>query len=159
MRADDVRFLFAYERWATQRVLNVLDGLDENTWSRPNVVDERGLGAILVHHLGAAERWRVAFQSQGEKNLPPREQEPLPTVDELRELWAEEWVATDAWLATLTDDFVSATFDGLPVWQMLVHVVNHGTQHRSEAAALLSAEGRSPGDLDVVDYAYQLVET
>jgi hypothetical protein len=36
---------------------------------------------------------------------------------------------------------------------MLVHVVNHGTRHRAEAAALFTAEGRSPGELDLIDYA------
>jgi uncharacterized damage-inducible protein DinB len=36
---------------------------------------------------------------------------------------------------------------------MLVHVVNQGTQHRAEAAALLTTEARSPGDLDLIDYA------
>ena len=36
---------------------------------------------------------------------------------------------------------------------MLVHVANHGTQHRAEAAALLTVEGRSPGDLDLINYA------
>ena len=30
------------------------------------------------------------------------------------------------------------------VWQMLVHVVNHATQHCAEASALLTAEDRSP---------------
>jgi uncharacterized damage-inducible protein DinB len=57
------------------------------------------------------------------------------------------------WLPTLTDGFVGYVFDGVPVWQMLVHVVNHGTQHRAEAAALLTAEGRSPGEFDLVNYA------
>jgi uncharacterized damage-inducible protein DinB len=153
MQADEIRFLFAYDRWATRRVLTVLDGLDPAVWTRTHVVDERGLGGILVHHLGASQRWRIGLESQGDDEGPSPELEPLPTVDEPREHWEAEWAAVDAWLPTVTDDFVGYVFGGVPVWQMLVHVVNHGTQHRSEAAALLTAEGRSPGELDLINYA------
>ena len=38
------------------------------------------------------------------------------------------------------------------LWDMMAHVVNHGTQHRSEAAMALTAMGRSPGDLDLLDF-------
>jgi uncharacterized damage-inducible protein DinB len=151
MQTNEVRFLFDYDRWATKRVLAVLDGLDPEVWSRTNVVDERGLGGILVHQLGAAQRWRHGFQDTGEEPTP--EEEPLPTIADLRERWDAEWAAVDAWLATITDGFVAYVYEGVPVWQMLVHVVNHGTQHRTEAAALLTAEGRSPGQLDLIDYA------
>jgi uncharacterized damage-inducible protein DinB len=153
MKADEIRTLYAYDRWATRRVLAVLDGLDDAVWSRPNVVGERGLGGILVHHLGASQRWRIGLASQGEEEGPSPEDEPLPTLDELRERWEAEWAAADAWLPTLTDDFVGLVFEGVPVWQMLVHVVNHGTQHRAEAAGLLTAEGRSPGELDLINWA------
>jgi hypothetical protein len=92
-------------------------------------------------------------KTQGADEGPEPELEPLPTIDELRERWHVEWVAVDAWLPTLTDGLVLYVHEGVPVWQMLVHVVNHGTQHRAEAAALLTAEGRSPGELDLINYA------
>jgi uncharacterized damage-inducible protein DinB len=132
-------------------VLAQLDGLDDAVWARTNVVDERGLGGILVHHLGASQRWRHGFQQDGEE--PEPELEPLPAIHELGERWEAEWAEVDSWLVALTDGFVAHVHEGVPVWQMLVHVVNHGTQHRSEAAALLTAEGRSPGELDLINYA------
>lgn len=157
MQADDIRWLFAYDRWATLRVLNVLDGLDPAVWTRTDVVGDRGLGAILVHHLGASMRWRISFETQGEEEGRVLEREPLPTIHGLRDLWQAEWTAVDDWLPTVTDGFLAHVFDGVPVWQMLVHVVNHGTQHRAEAAALLTDASRSPGELDLINYAEELV--
>ena len=153
MQADEIRFLFAYDRWATREVLGVLDGLDPALWARTDVVGERGLGSILVHHLGASQRWRIGFETQGTDEGPEPELEPLPTINELRDRWEAEWAAVDAWLPSLTDDFVAYVHEGVPVWQMLIHVVNHGTQHRAEAAALLTGERRSPGELDLINYA------
>jgi uncharacterized damage-inducible protein DinB len=34
----------------------------------------------------------------------------------------------------------------------MIHVMNHGTQHRSEAAAILTSFNQSPGDLDFTMY-------
>jgi uncharacterized damage-inducible protein DinB len=158
MQADEIRFLFAYDRWATRQVLTVLEGLDPAVWTLTDVVGERGLGSILVHHLGASQRWRIGFETQGSDERPEPELEPLPTIGEMRERWELEWAAVDAWLPTLTDDFVAYVHEGVPVWQMLVHVVNHGTQHRAEAAALLTGEGRSPGELDLINYGEEQAE-
>ena len=153
MQADEIRALYAYDRWATRRVLAQLDGLSAEAWTRPSVVGDRSLGEILVHQLGASQRWRVGFASRGTEEGPSPEREPAPPPGELVARWEAEWQAVDAWLATVDDTFVGYEFDGVPVWQMLVHVVNHGTQHRAEAAALLTAEGRSPGELDLIDWA------
>lgn len=156
MQADEIRWLFAYDRWATRRVLNAIDGVDPGEWERPNAVGDRGLGGVLVHHLGASQRWRIGLQSRGTDEGPAPEGEPLPMTDQLLERWDAEWAAVDEWLPTLTDEFMAYVFDDVPVWQMLVHVVNHGTQHRAEAAALLTANGRSPGELDMINYSEEL---
>jgi len=39
-----------------------------------------------------------------------------------------------------------------PLWQVLLHVVNHGTQFRSEAGVVLTTFGASPGDLDLIGF-------
>jgi uncharacterized damage-inducible protein DinB len=153
VRADDIRYLFAYDRWATRKVLDVLDGLDPAVWERTNVVGERGLGGILVHHLGASQRWRISIQSEDAEEGPELELEPLLSIDELLGRWETEWAAAAAWLPTLTDGHAEYIHEGVAIWQMLAHVVNHGTQHRAEAAALLTAEGRSPGQLDMIYFA------
>jgi uncharacterized damage-inducible protein DinB len=153
MRADEIRFLFGYDRWATQRVLDALDDVDPAVWGRTGVVGERGLGSILVHHLGSSQRWRDLFEGRSTDESLKLELQPLPRVDELRARWEAEWASVETWLETLTDGDIAKLDEGVPVWQLMVHVVNHGTQHRSEAAALLTAEGRSPGELDLMDFA------
>jgi uncharacterized damage-inducible protein DinB len=43
-----------------------------------------------------------------------------------------------------------------PLWQQMLHQVNHATQHRSEVAAILTYFGKSPGDLDYLVYQDEL---
>jgi uncharacterized damage-inducible protein DinB len=151
MRPEEIRYLFDYDRWATEKILASLDGIPDDLWSASEVVGDRGLGSILVHQLGAAQRWRHGIQETGKEARP--ELEPLPSADELRSRWQAEWVEVDAWVSTITEPLLDHVHEGIAVWQMLVHVINHGTQHRSEAAALLTDAGHSAVDLDMIDYA------
>jgi uncharacterized damage-inducible protein DinB len=154
MDVADIRFLFAYDRWASRRVLARLPGIDGEVWGAEGIVGERGLGSILVHMLGAHQRWRNAFEETGEDPSP--ELEPLPSPEALIAVWETEWVAMDAFLADITEGFLAIEREGVTVDRMLLHLANHGTQHRSEAAWILTEHGRSPGDLDVIDFADEL---
>jgi uncharacterized damage-inducible protein DinB len=148
---DGLRFLAAYERWATERILAAAAGIDDAAWARPNVVGERGMGGILIHHLGAYQRWRHFLS--GSPDQPAPEDEPLIDLAELGARWAVEWEAMDRWLGGLDGATLSLSEEGIAMWQALLHLFNHGTQHRSEVATLLTAAERSPGDLDLIDFA------
>jgi uncharacterized damage-inducible protein DinB len=150
MRVDEIRILYDYDRWATIRILNRAVAVPPFEWSDSNRIDRRGLGGILVHALGAHERWRCAWQ--GIEEVAQRELEPLLTPEELQADWEGEWTALTAFFDGLTDDAMNRPIDDLPLWQTMAHVINHGTQHRSEAAVLLTRLGLSPGDLDLLDF-------
>ncbi len=151
MDVSEVRYLFGYDRWATQRILARLDGTEPGVWTATDVVGDRGLGSILVHMLGSHQRWHRLFEGSEERPRP--ELEPLPTPSELAERWIAELDAFDGFLDGLTPRFLTEVREGLSGTVMLLHLANHGTQHRSEAALLLTQAGRSPGDLDLMDYA------
>ena len=150
MTVDDVRDLFAYDRWATEKLLAALDGIDDTVWSRPQVIDERGLGGILVHMLGAYQRWLHGLMEDGTSPAPERE--PLISPAELRRRWEIEWPAMETFLAARDEAWLARDDEGVRFDRMLQHLANHGTQHRAEAAVLLTQAGRSPGDLDMIDW-------
>ncbi len=151
MDGTPIRFLFGYDEWATRRVLTAAQDLGGDDWAGAPEVGERNLADILTHMLGASQRWRHAWQElPGDRPRPERG--PRLSPADLLAAWEAEWPQLHAWIASLDDRDLERAED-VPLWQELLHLANHGTQHRSEAAALLTDLGRSPGDLDVIDYA------
>jgi uncharacterized damage-inducible protein DinB len=154
MRPSEILFLFDYDRWATGQVLDASLDLGADEWSADSVIGERGIGGILVHALGVHERWRAGFEGH-RPSLAIRENEPLIGSDELREAWEAEWLLVRSFIAGLDEDRLDGAYAGGPLWQAMVQLINHGTQHRSEAAVILTAAGASPGDLDIVRFTFE----
>lgn len=158
MNHTDILFLFDYNYWANARVLTAAAHLTLDQFVAPRGLSHGSTRGALAHVLAAEIVWRWRCQSGTSPTALPAENE-FPTLDALRTRWAEEEAAMRAFLSTLTDEQLSqpvhyTTTKGVPfsniLWQLLAHVVNHGTQFRAEAAIALTAEGHSPGDLDLL---------
>jgi uncharacterized damage-inducible protein DinB len=89
----------------------------------------------------------------------------FPTIEDLVGAIEEEHDKMRQYLLSLTDHELLRRIDyrstkGQPfqntLWHLLAHVVNHGTQHRSEVGMALTEAGHSPGDLDMLVYFRQM---
>jgi uncharacterized damage-inducible protein DinB len=162
MRKLDVVTLVSYTFWADMRVLNACEKVTPAEFVRAVSPDPgwRSLRGTLVHALDTAYGWRTGLQ----------EIEDAGVIDEnhyrdaasLKKRWEDEREAWLAYVAKLTEDELNAVWQSQGEskrtrWQTIMHVVNDLTHHRSEAAAMLTGYGQSPGELDFDQYVVDVM--
>ena len=157
MNKQDIQMLYEYNRWANERILGAAAKLNETQFLAPAAFPHGGLRSTLVHTLFAEWIWRLRWQGAPyDFRLKP---DDFPTFASLKTCWLEEETRLMEFVAGLTEKQLKAEFDyisteGYPhrrvLWEAMAHLVNHGTQHRTEAAAMLTAMGHSPGDIDLI---------
>lgn len=157
MNIQDILLIFDYNYWATQRILAACARISQAQFTAPTSHSYGSLRGTLVHGVEAEYAWRTLFQNQSLDGFGELSEEALPTLQALARRWDEEEQAMRAYLAGLTDADLTGllrytTDEGESrervLWHCLFHVVNHGTQHRAEAAVILTDFGASPGDMD-----------
>jgi len=155
MRVHDLLTLYEYNYWANERILAAAAKISPEQWSAPSTFPFGSLHGTLLHTLDTEFSWRMRCQYN--QSTPDLSAAEFPALDAIKRRWDEEETAMCAYLAGMSDDDLGGlvrydTASGAKrervLWHCLLHVANHGTQHRSEAAALLTDYGSSPGDLD-----------
>ncbi len=160
MQIDDLKLFFEYNRWANRRIREAAQKVTPEEYTAPAPLSHKSLRGALVHVLSAEWIWRKRAQ---EGISPPAMLSPeaYPTFKSLREAWEDEDRTMQLYLDGLDEDDINRrvsytntrgeTYTNI-LWHLLVHVVNHGTQFRSEAAVRLTQLGHSPGDLDFIAF-------
>ncbi len=163
MRVADLIILYDYNYWANDHILRPAAALTNAQFTALTRFPHDSLRSTLVEIMDAERTWLDLFQG---KPWPDRlEREAFPDLATLHAQWHQEEAKVRAFLATLADEdldqLVTVTTrsgeSGVTASRgaLMVQPVTHGTQHRSEAAQILTEFGRSPGDYDLV---YYLVE-
>jgi uncharacterized damage-inducible protein DinB len=151
--------LARYNSWATERLLNAVDALNEAHYRQDVGLFFKSIHGTLNHLLvGEHLLWFVRF-SEGRS---PRvsldaevHTERAPLSAALRQ-GATQWTALiPSWPATRFDgtlDYVTMRGQAasLPFAATLAHVFNHGTHHRGQITAALTHLGHAGPELDLV---------
>lgn len=168
MIRDLLRLHFRYAGWATARVFDAAAQLRPEQRAIPGHAGHGSIHDTLCHLVEVQHRWWLWFDG----SLPPEQAiqvrldaEQVADLDALRATWEATNARALALIESSTDDDLARVMElaapGMPIrqqvplWSLMLHVANHGTQHRSEVAAMLTEHGISPGGLDMVFYLFE----
>ncbi len=152
--------LFAYNQWANRHILEGASQLDQGQLLGTTPFSHGSLQNLLFHMLRTEWVWRNLAERQ---TLPPGIPllEEFPTLNSIKIRWESEAGSMHNFLLLSNDADLSKIVEvsdrrgvehQYAIYQMLAHIILHGMQHRSEAAAILTGYGRSPGDMDFIFY-------
>ena len=162
MHKLDVVTLVSYTFWADMRVLNTCEKVTQEDFVRKASPDPgwHSLRGTLVHALDTAYGWRTALQEQEDTGVI--NENDFANAGSLKKRWKEEEKAWMEYVTNLTEGELNAIWwsqgkSKRTRWQTIIHVVNDLTHHRSEAAAMLTGYGQSPGELDFDQYIVEVM--
>ena len=142
-----------YSAWASRKIMEAVRALPEADFQKPVGVSHGSLQGTLAHILYADWIWFTRV-------IAPME-DPGQTREALERIWPElqdKWVA---WAEGASDEemnrlvqYESRLYGQMtrPVWQILLHLVNHATLHRGQAMSVLRQTGIAPPHIDFMNF-------
>jgi uncharacterized damage-inducible protein DinB len=159
MDVDTIRALYGYNQWANERMLAVAEKIPAEGLRERFGTSFDSIHGTLAHVLAAETVWLSRWRGIS----PPRllNADDFASLAAIRTRWTEHQRDLQAFLDELTPEKFAASLSytntagkafRYPLWQMMLHVVNHGTHHRSELADMLTRAGQAPPPMDLIVY-------
>ena len=166
MKINEIKLLYDYNNWADARILAACARVSPEQYAAPTSYGRGGLRATLVHILDNIWQQRITLQGYYQEPLADEaaydatelHEDAFPTLALLQERWLIELQEMQAYLGTMSEETLNGTIRYVipgalrerVVWHILLDLILHATQHRSEVATLLTSYGQSPGDFDFI---------
>jgi uncharacterized damage-inducible protein DinB len=154
---DEMRALFAYNRWASLRMLEAVGELTRQELGQDLVSSFPSVASTLTHMVGAEWVWLERWKGASPTTFP--DAASLDSVDAIRARWTVIWEEQDAYFAGLPHGaerraiaytLMNGTPDTQALGDLARHVVNHATYHRGQLVTMLRQLGRTPPSTDYV---------
>ena len=156
---DEIRELYAYNRWANHRMLDAASSLSVDAFTRDLGSSFPSVRATLVHILASEWMWLSRWRGESPSGFP--EGWGDSTFDALRARWSEVERDQQAFVSELTEEAVGRSvayrntrgepFEQ-PLAQMLRHVINHSTYHRGQVTTMLRQLGAETVATDLIRF-------
>ncbi len=153
---DEVKELYAYNRWANQRTLSAVQSAGSEAFSKRVGGSFDTLGGTLRHMLGAEWIWLERWLGRSPSGFPDWD---AATFEALVERWRDvesaqrdfvEGIEPDGLYRMVAYRNLAGTEYVSELWMLLRHVVNHATYHRGQVTTLLRMLGAEPQSTDLV---------
>ncbi len=140
--------LAAYNSWANQKLLEMINGLPEEKHQQELVSSFKNLYATVLHMWDAESAWWQRMKMQ-ERIIVPSENFSGPMTHLGNGLMQQDRLWVD-WVNNATEPALDHVFQYYnskkehfkqPVWQVMLHVFNHSTYHRGQLVTLLRQLG------------------
>lgn len=152
MNRDDLRSLVDYHYWATYRLLDAVEPLDADQFTRDMKNSFPSVRDTLSHLHSAEWIWLSRLRGRSPTAFLPHDRFAQPA--DARGAWHEmeadmrdyvDSVDEAALAAVLQYRLMDGRPGATPVGRILQHVVNHGTYHRGQVTTMLRQLGAAPG--------------
>lgn len=156
--------MFDYNAATNVRLLAGAAKVPDEQLDTPSGYSVGSLRQTLWHIVLVEAGWgRFCRGIEVDRTQPPPIAPTVP-IAAFQAFQSEESAQIRAFLDGLSEDDFTATLarknpDGTERrfirWQVLIHILYHSAQHRSEVAELLTRYGQSPGDTDFIFFVAQ----
>lgn len=149
---DLIRMMLGYEAALNRRVWEATASLSPEAFDAPVAYGYGSIRNHLVHLAMVDIGWLHGLQNGGERKARPPVDD-FPDRAAVAPLFERSLVAVEAFAAQLTEEDLGAQpIPGLPLatWQILLHVCNHGTDHRAQLLRLIGEAGGETFEQDVL---------
>ena len=157
MTLRELRTLFNYDKWATDKLLEEVARLPEEQYVKDLGSSHGGIRGTLVHIFAADRIWLERWKGNSPARLVGEEQ--VPTLLFLMDQWTALRRELDELLNSLSDEKIQArlgyrTTEGTaqtqPLYQQMQHRINHSTYHRGQVVTFLRQLGCKPPSTDLI---------
>jgi uncharacterized damage-inducible protein DinB len=164
MTRDELVQHLEYTTWASQKLLDAALALSPEEQTRDLGASHASIASTLAHIYFADSVWLSRLNGVSPSSMAEVAADTsLPAV--ARE-WPQLLERFIQWARQLDDESIKRVaeyrmMDGTPgrtpVWQIVLHVVNHGTLHRGQTMAMFRQLGHKPPATDLIYYYRSLI--